>query len=61
MPRRVTALALRPLLAATGAAQPRSPFSPFDGEVLYILGTPPVSRGEPVAFIGARAPAPPRP
>jgi hypothetical protein len=35
--------------------------APFDGEVLYILGTPPVSKGEPVAFIGARAAAPRRP
>lgn len=33
--------------------------APFDGEVLYILGTPPVKRGEPVAFIGARVPPPP--
>jgi hypothetical protein len=35
--------------------------APFDGEVLYILGTPPVSKGEPVAFIGARTEAPARP
>jgi hypothetical protein len=35
--------------------------APFDGEVLYVLGTPPVSKGEPVAFIGARADAPRRP
>lgn len=35
--------------------------APFDGEVLYILGTPPVSKGEPVAFVGARADAPRRP
>ena len=27
--------------------------APFAGEVLYILGTPPVSAGEPLAFIGA--------
>lgn len=33
--------------------------APFDGEVLYILGTPPVRKGEPVAFIGARVPPPP--
>ncbi len=26
--------------------------SPFAGIVLYVLGTPPVSKGEPVAFIG---------
>jgi len=33
--------------------------APFDGEVLYIVGTPPVTAGEPVAFIGQRAAAPP--
>lgn len=26
--------------------------APFGGEVLYVLGTPPISKGEPVAFIG---------
>jgi predicted deacylase len=26
--------------------------SPFDGEVLYIVATPPITAGEPVAFIG---------
>lgn len=26
----------------------------FDGEILYIVGTPPVSKGEPVVMIGAR-------
>jgi predicted deacylase len=26
--------------------------APFGGEVLYILGTPPVSQGEPLAMIG---------
>ena len=26
----------------------------FDGEILYIIGTPPVSKGEPVAMIGSR-------
>jgi len=26
--------------------------APFAGEVLYILGTPPISAGEPLAFIG---------
>jgi predicted deacylase len=26
--------------------------APFAGEVLYILGTPPVSAGEPLAFVG---------
>lgn len=28
--------------------------APFDGEVLYIIGTPPMTKGEPVAMIGAR-------
>jgi predicted deacylase len=27
--------------------------APFAGEVLYILGTPPISAGEPLAFIGS--------
>jgi predicted deacylase len=26
--------------------------SPLDGEVLYVLGTPPVSKGEPLAYVG---------
>jgi predicted deacylase len=26
--------------------------SPFAGEVLYVLGTPPINKGEPVAMIG---------
>jgi predicted deacylase len=26
--------------------------APFAGEVLYVVATPPVSQGEPVAFIG---------
>jgi uncharacterized protein len=29
--------------------------SPFEGEILYVIGTPPISEGEPVAFVGARA------
>jgi len=29
--------------------------SPFQGEVLYVIGTPPTTKGEPVAFIGERA------
>lgn len=28
--------------------------APFAGEVLYVIGTPAISRGEPIAFIGAR-------
>jgi predicted deacylase len=28
--------------------------APFDGEVLYVIGTPPMTTGEPVAMIGAR-------
>jgi len=30
--------------------------SPFAGEVLYVIGTPPVTKGEPVAFIGQGVP-----
>ena len=26
--------------------------APFAGIVLYVLGTPPISKGEPVAFVG---------
>jgi predicted deacylase len=33
--------------------------APFDGEVLYVVATPPISRGEPVAFVAERAPGPP--
>ncbi len=29
--------------------------APFAGEVLYVVGTPPISKGEPLGFIGARA------
>jgi predicted deacylase len=28
--------------------------APFDGHILYVVGTPPVTKGEPVAMIGAR-------
>jgi uncharacterized protein len=28
--------------------------APFDGEILYVLGTPPITKGEPVAMIGAK-------
>ena len=28
--------------------------APFDGEMLYVVGTPPVSEGEPLGMIGAR-------
>jgi uncharacterized protein len=27
--------------------------APFAGEILYVIGTPPISKGEPVAFVGA--------
>jgi predicted deacylase len=27
--------------------------APFAGEILYVVGTPPMSKGEPVAFIGS--------
>jgi predicted deacylase len=29
--------------------------APFAGEILYVVGTPPITKGEPVGFIGARA------
>jgi hypothetical protein len=28
--------------------------APFAGEVLYVVGTPPVTKGEPLAFVGAK-------
>jgi hypothetical protein len=28
--------------------------APFDGEVMYVVGTPAMSRGEPVAMIATR-------
>jgi uncharacterized protein len=27
--------------------------APFGGEILYVIGTPPISKGEPVAYVGA--------
>ena len=29
--------------------------SPFAGEILYVVGTPPISKGEPVAYVGSTA------
>lgn len=29
--------------------------APFAGEILYVLGTPPISKGEPVAFVASTA------
>jgi predicted deacylase len=29
--------------------------APFGGEILYVIGTPPISKGEPVAFVGSTA------
>jgi predicted deacylase len=29
--------------------------APFDGEILYVIGTPPITKGEPVAMIGSIA------
>ena len=34
--------------------------APFDGEVLYVVGSPPVTKGEPLGFIAARAKPPTR-
>jgi hypothetical protein len=28
--------------------------APFAGEVLYVVGTPPVTKGEPLAFVGTK-------
>ena len=28
--------------------------APFAGEILYVLGTPPITKGEPVAMVGAK-------
>lgn len=28
-------------------------YAPFDGHILYVVGTPPISKGEPVAAVGA--------
>jgi predicted deacylase len=28
--------------------------APFDGEVLYVIATPPITKGEPVAMVGVR-------
>jgi hypothetical protein len=35
--------------------------APFDGEILYVVGTPAMNEGEPVAFIGAPSARPPEP
>ncbi|MGH7534743.1 MAG: M14 family metallopeptidase [Gemmatimonadales bacterium] len=35
--------------------------APFAGEVLYVVATPPVSEGEPLAFVGQIATGEPRP
>jgi hypothetical protein len=32
--------------------------SPFEGEVLYVVRTPPISRGEPLAMIGVASATP---
>jgi predicted deacylase len=32
--------------------------SPFAGEVLYVIGTPAISKGEPLAFVGSTAASP---
>ena len=32
--------------------------APFAGEILYVIGTPPISKGEPVAMVGAIGAAP---
>ena len=32
--------------------------APFAGEILYVIGTPAISKGEPVAFVGSATAAP---
>ncbi|MEK6630444.1 MAG: hypothetical protein AABY89_06895, partial [Acidobacteriota bacterium] len=32
--------------------------SPFAGEVLYVVATPPISQGEPVGFVAERVSSP---
>jgi predicted deacylase len=29
--------------------------APFDGEILYVVGTPPMTKGEPVAMVGGKS------
>ncbi len=31
--------------------------APFDGEIMYVVGTPPITKGEPVGMVGARSPS----
>ena len=33
--------------------------SPFAGEILYVVATPPITKGEPVGFVAERAAAVP--
>jgi predicted deacylase len=33
--------------------------APFDGEVLYVVATPPINKGEPVGFVAERTTSPP--
>jgi len=35
--------------------------APFAGEVLYVLGTPPITEGEPLAFVGHETEVEPKP
>lgn len=35
--------------------------APFAGEILYVVATPPITKGEPVGFVAERAAAPPAP
>jgi len=30
--------------------------APFDGVILYIIGTPPITKDQPVAFVGTPKP-----
>ena len=60
---------MQTVAAGTLLGRVRDPFgtelqevrAPFAGEVLYVVGTPPVSAGEPLAFVGHLLDGEPRP
>jgi len=60
---------MQTVAAGTVLGRVRDPFgkelqevrAPFDGEVLYVVGTPPASEGEPLAFVGHLLDGEPRP
>ncbi|HET7294539.1 MAG TPA: succinylglutamate desuccinylase/aspartoacylase family protein [Vicinamibacteria bacterium] len=58
---RVTAGALVGRLGDPFGATLAEVRAPFAGEILYVVATPPVSEGEPLAFVGQIAPSEPAP